>query len=173
MILPQCLRSRLATALWSDSAVAREDSPAPWRPDGCHQQWWEMAVQIEISRVLSMCFVYMSSCHFYSVWRGPLSRWPSIEHSSTKMASFTLTCVLNIVSQYHSYTFHIKIPLQHVSVKRRRCHHAWRNYLQLGLYIGCLGKKTAHCVNLPFHSKATGKVLQLTELFSICESVLI
>ncbi len=28
-----------------------------------------------------------------------------------KWAAFTLTCVLNIVSQYHSYTFHIKIPL--------------------------------------------------------------
>ncbi len=27
-------------------------------------------------------------------------------------------CVLNIVSQYYIYTFHIKIPPQHISVQR-------------------------------------------------------
>ncbi len=38
------------------------------------------------------------------------------------------------MSQYHSYTFYIKIPLQHVSVQCRRCRHARCNYLRLGLY---------------------------------------
>ncbi len=52
-----------------------------------------------------------------------------------KWASLTLTCVLNIVSQYQIYTFHIKIPLQPVSVQRRRCRHARRNYLRPGLCI--------------------------------------
>ncbi len=51
-----------------------------------------------------------------------------------KWAVLTLTCVLDIMSQYHIYTFHIKILLQHVSVQHKRCRHAWRNYLWPGLY---------------------------------------
>ncbi len=53
-----------------------------------------------------------------------------------KWAAFTLTCVLNFVSQYHSYTVHIEIPLQHASVQHRRCRQAGRSYLWPGLYIG-------------------------------------
>ncbi len=52
-----------------------------------------------------------------------------------KWAALTLTCVLNIVSQYHSYTFQNKIPLQHVSEQCKRCRHARRNCLQPGLYL--------------------------------------
>ena len=52
----------------------------------------------------------------------------------SKWAAPTLTCVLNIVSQYHSNTFHIKILLQQVSVHCRRCRHARCNYLRPGLY---------------------------------------
>ncbi len=40
------------------------------------------------------------------------------------------------MSQYHSYTFHIQIVSQHVSVQHRRCRHARCNYLRPGLYIG-------------------------------------
>ncbi len=75
---------------------------------------------------------------FFSVWHGPPppgSFLLSIE--APKWAAWTLTSVLNIVSQHHIYTFHIKIPPQHVSVQRRRCRHARRNFLQPGLCIAC------------------------------------
>ena len=57
---------------------------------------------------------------------------------ASKWAAFMLTCVLNIVSHYHIYTFHIKIPPQHVSVQRMRRRHAWHNYLRQALYFSLL-----------------------------------
>ncbi len=48
-----------------------------------------------------------------------------------KWAASTLTCV----PKYHSYTFHIKIPTQHVSVQRRRCRHARRSDWRPELYV--------------------------------------
>ncbi len=53
----------------------------------------------------------------------PPSRWPPLSTRAPKWAASTLTCVLNIVFQYHIYTFHIKIPPQHVSVQCRKCRH--------------------------------------------------
>ncbi len=51
----------------------------------------------------------------------PPSRWPSFKHSNTKMGSLDVDLC---TQQYHSYTFHVQIPPQHVSVQRRRCRHA-------------------------------------------------
>ncbi len=60
-----------------------------------------------------------------------------------KWAAFKLPCVLNIVSKCHIYVFYIKIPLQLISVQRRRCRHARHNYLRPGLYIRFRWKGTS------------------------------
>ena len=79
--------------------------------------------------------------NFYSVWLS-LSRWLQFEHSSTKMGSLVWStvrpCVVNIVSKYNIDTFHIKIPLQRVSVQHKRSCHAQCNYLWLRLGLNPL-----------------------------------
>ncbi len=53
-----------------------------------------------------------------------------------KWAASTLTCVLNIVSQYHTYMFHIKMPPEHVSVQHSRCRHARRHLMLTPITYG-------------------------------------
>ena len=87
---------------------------------------------MKISANFIRCYL-VKKPNFSPVWHALLSRWLPFEHSGSKMGqSWHWPCVLKIVSQYHIYSFHIKIPLQHVSVQRRRCRHDQNRSLFLG-----------------------------------------
>ena len=66
-------------------------------------------------------------------WKFQVASFWALQHQNGQPRHWP--CVLNIVSQYHIYPFHIKIPPQHVSAQRRWCRHARCNYLRPGMFM--------------------------------------
>ncbi len=106
----------------------RLGSESPWK-------WWAGEGQDSSMNIWGQ-FHHLKKPNFSSLWHAPPPGGLLLSTLAPKWAASTLTCVLNIVSQYQIYTFHIKISLQHGSVQCFRSHHAQCIYLQQGLY-GC------------------------------------
>ncbi len=103
---------------------------------------------MKISTNFIHCYPLKKS-NFASAWHGSLSRWLPFEHSGTKMGSLDIYSVYSTLcpSITSTYMFHIKIPLQRVSIQRMRCRHARCNYLRQALYI--FRRFFASCTFLP------------------------
>ncbi len=69
-------------------------------------------------------FYLLKQSNFSSVWHGPSPGGLLLSIQAPKWAALILTNVLNIVSQYHIYVSHIKIPPEHASVQCFRSRHA-------------------------------------------------
>ncbi len=106
--------SALRTSKWSEDCTHQHKARCP----NCRRHILFTCQSVTLS-LSFCCFTQPSNL---STWtRGFCMpwHWPS---------------VLNIVSQYHTYTFQIKFSLQHASVQCFRSRHAWRIYLRQGLY---------------------------------------